>query len=271
MRNPGLRRLMAAATAVGSAATAVLLLAASPALAYSSPTYHVLNTRVGLVVRANATDPGAPAVRTLPDGTGWTADCAVRGRAVGNGNPVWHHLVSPVVGYLADYWTDTPGSGGPNQPFLPGEPTCGAVPPPPPAAIPAAPVTAQMQAAANWAIAEMRSPDPTWSDHYRHAWSGWCEQFVEQAEGFTFRFPTALADYAWARDHGRLHTDANPPVGALVFYGGGSAGHVAVSIGGGQAVGTYGFVGWRVPVRQYPVVGFLTGNPYLGWANPIGS
>ena len=33
---------------------------------------------------------------------------------------------------------------------------------------------------------------------------------------------------------------------------------------------TYGYVGQRLPVQQYPVIGFLT-NPYLGWANPIGS
>ncbi|CAO5151396.1 SH3b domain-containing protein [Frankia sp. AiPs1] len=272
-RPRGGARVPAALTAVLASAAATLVLAASPALAYTSPTYHVLNTRVGLTVRVNATDPNAQVVRTLPDGTGWTADCAVRARAVGNGNPVWHHITSPVVGYLADYWTDTPGAGGPNQQFLPGEPTCGAAQPTPPTATSTSTSTAatpQMRLAVAWALAEKNSPDPTWSDHYHHAWSGWCEQFVEQAENFTFRFPTALADFAWQRDHGRLHTGGTPPAGALVFYGGGSAGHVAVSIGGGQAVGTYGFVGQRLAVRQYPVVGFLT-NPYLGWSTPIGS
>ena len=60
-------------------------------------------------------------------------------------------------------------------------------------------------------------------------------------------------------------------MGALVYYGaGGGFGHVAVSIGGGQEIGTYGFVSKPLAVRQYPVVGFLS-NPYLGWANPIGS
>jgi hypothetical protein len=132
------------------------------------------------------------------------------------------------------------------------------------------PVTAQMRSAADWAVAEMHSPDPTWSDHFGHAWSGWCEEFAEQAEGFPQTFPTALSQYTWQRDHGRIHTDTNPPVGAVVFWDGGSAGHVAISIGGGQAVGTYGNVGQRLAVRQYPVVGFLTNN-YLGWANPVGS
>jgi len=129
-------------------------------------------------------------------------------------------------------------------------------------------VTAQMQAAANWAIAQKGS---TFSSYFGHPWSGWCEQFAEQAEGFPARFDSALLAYQWEAGHGRIHNDANPPVGALVFYGGGGgAGHVAVSIGGGQEVGTLGLAGDNRPVSQYPVVGFLS-NPYLGWALPIGS
>ncbi len=65
-----------------------------------------------------------------------------------------------------------------------------------------------------------------------------------------------------------------PPVGALVFYrGGGGDGHVAVSIGNGQEVGTLGMLGDRYPVSQYAVVGspLLRSNPYLGWALPFGS
>lgn len=132
-------------------------------------------------------------------------------------------------------------------------------------------ITSQMQSAASWAISEKNSPNPAWSDHYGHYWSGYCEQFAEQAEGFQFRYPTALADYQAEANAGRIHTDTNPPVGALVFYSGaGGAGHVAVSLGNGQEIGTIGNVGDRSPVRQYPVIGFLT-NPYLGWAVPMGS
>lgn len=130
--------------------------------------------------------------------------------------------------------------------------------------------TANMIAAANWAIAEKNSPDPTWSDHFRHPWSGYCEQFVEQANGFRFWFTSAIADYTWHRDRGRIHVDANPPVGALVFYGGGGGfGHVGVSIGGGQAISTQGSVGQRLPVWQHAVTGLA--NPYYGWAYPIGA
>jgi hypothetical protein len=63
-------------------------------------------------------------------------------------------------------------------------------------------------------------------------------------------------------------------VGALVFYGGdGGAGHIAVSIGNGQEIGTLGYIGDRYPVSQYAVVGSpqLNSNPYLGWALPFGS
>lgn len=88
--------------------------------------------------------------------------------------------------------------------------------------------------------------------------------------GFTFGFDTALADYRWQWSHGRIHDDANPPAGALVYYASGAFGHVAVSIGNGQAVGTLGVAGQSLAVQQHPVLGFLS-SPHLGWANPIGS
>jgi len=55
--------------------------------------------------------------------------------------------------------------------------------------------------------------------------------------------------------------------------GGYEAGHVAVSTGNGQEIATLGYVGDRYPVSQYVVVVSpqLSGNPYLGWALPIGS
>jgi hypothetical protein len=118
------RRVVALALAAAGAAGGGLLGLASPAQAYTSPGYGVVGTgSASLIVRAG---PSAAAIAVLRDGTAWAADCAVRGRAVGDGDPVWQHLISPVTGYIADYWTDTPGPGGPNQPFLPGEPTCGA-------------------------------------------------------------------------------------------------------------------------------------------------
>ena len=58
------------------------------------------------------------------------------------------------------------------------------------------------------------------SAHYGGNWSGWCEQFAEQAEGFKFTFGSALDDYRAEYAANRIHSDSNPPVGALVFYDG---------------------------------------------------
>ena len=131
-----------------------------------------------------------------------------------------------------------------------------------------------MQNAANWTISEKNSPNPAWSDHFGHYCSGGCEQFAEQTEGFQFSYPSALADYQAELNAGRIHAGTIPPAGALAFYGvGKGAGHVAVSTGNGQEIATLCYVGDRYPVSQYVLVGSpqLSGNPYLGWALPIGS
>lgn len=227
------------------------LLTLVPGVASASQRYAV--TANGVALR---TGPGTgyALLGRLNTGAAIDIDCQFQGGTNIGGNATWDHLTGGQ--WLADYYTNTPSFNS----YAPGLGPC-----------PVGGVTSQMQAAANWVVSEMNSPDPTWSDHFGHPWSGYCEQFVEQAEGFAFTFPTAIADYQWEANNGRIHTDTNPPVGALVFYGGGGGdGHVAVSLGGGQEIGTYGYVGQRLPVQQYPVVGFLT-NPYLGWANPIGS
>jgi hypothetical protein len=73
-------------------------------------------------------------------------------------------------------------------------------------------ITPQMQKAANWAISEKNSPNPTWSDHFGHYWSGRCEQFAEQAEGFQFSHPSALADYQAELNASHIHTGTIPPL-----------------------------------------------------------
>lgn len=250
-----LRRVLAG-VAVSAVGVATLVVGAeSAAAAGTFTTTGSVNVRSG-----PGTNYGI--VAGEPSGAGFSLICQWQNGTSVGGNATWDRVqfANGVTGAISDYWTTTPSWNS----YAPGTPDCNQTPPAPT-------VTPQMQAAANWAVAEMRSPDPTWSDHFGHPWSGYCEQFAEQAEGFTFRFPSATADFQWQSANGRIHTDTSPPVGALVYYGGGGGfGHVAVSIGGGQEIGTYGFVGQRLAVRQYPVVGFLS-NPYLGWANPIGS
>jgi cell wall-associated NlpC family hydrolase len=116
-----------------------------------------------------------------------------------------------------------------------------------------------------WALTELGSPKPSWSDQLQAPWSGYCEAFVEIAYGTRHLYGTALADYSAQKAAGRIHTDTEPPAGALVFYGGGSTGHVALSVGGGQVITTWGFEGQHYPVVETQVRAFS--NPYYGWAD----
>jgi cell wall-associated NlpC family hydrolase len=97
-------------------------------------------------------------------------------------------------------------------------------------------------------------------------WSGYCEAFVEIAYGTRHHFASATANYRAQAAAGRIHTDANPPVGALVFYSGGQYGHVALSVGGGQVITTWGHAGDRYDLRLTGV--HSLSNPYLGWSYP---
>jgi hypothetical protein len=124
--------------------------------------------------------------------------------------------------------------------------------------------TSASQRAVDAATAEMNSPDPTWSDADASPWSGLCETFVERMYGVIGQYPTATDNFAAQRDAGQLHTDSDPPPGALVFWSSSSsAGHVAISIGGGQVIGTTGYWGDRTAVSQY---GLDYAGGYLGWA-----
>jgi hypothetical protein len=131
------------------------------------------------------------------------------------------------------------------------------------AAKPTAPKT-QATAALDWALAELVSPDPSWSDELNAPWSGWCEAFVEVAYGTRQRYASAITDYDTQKRLGRIHTDDMPPAGALVFYGGGEDGHVALSAGYGQVITTWGLVGQRYQIREVGVHAFS--NPYYGWS-----
>lgn len=98
-----------------------LLLSQAPAHA-NIDGYRVTGTGgVGLRVRADPYDANAAVVTVLPDGTAFSAVCAVRGRDV-FGNTVWHKISSPAQGWISDYYTTTPGF---NQ-YIPGELDCNA-------------------------------------------------------------------------------------------------------------------------------------------------
>jgi uncharacterized protein with LGFP repeats len=183
-----------------------------------------------------------------------------------------------VRGNILNYWlanggatgrfryplTDSyPNNGGHRQDFEGGSifwsASTGSITVPPPQ-----PVLTREQKAANWAIAEKNSPNPSWSDEFGRAWSGYCEGFVEVAYGKMNQFTSALNHYYWHLNSGRIRTDTSPPLGAIVFYAGGSYGHVGISIGSGQVISTQGYGGQYLPVWQHSVTGLS--NKYLGWA-----
>ena len=131
-------------------------------------------------------------------------------------------------------------------------------------------ITSQMQAAVSWAtsqLGQLKMSNGTY-------WSGWCELFAEQAE-HSRSFGSAALDYEAEKTAGRVHSGYNAPPGALVFWWSGNPndnGHVAVSIGDGQAIGTYGESSAHpYPIKSYSIATGITSPPYVGWAFPFGS
>jgi hypothetical protein len=82
---------------------------------------------------------------------------------------------------------------------------------------------------------------------------------VENAYGTSGRYASALADYQAQKAAGRIHTDTNPPMGALVFYSGidPSLGHVEISNGDGRYWDSDGTI---------HLVNFSYGGTYYGWS-----
>jgi hypothetical protein len=244
------RRRLLTSLAAGALAVATLLTAAAPAQAGITG-YAVTGTGgAGLAVRTNPTDPGAPAVAVLADGTYFTAECAVRGRNV-NGNTVWHRISAPANGWISDYYTTTPGF---NQ-YIPGEPDCGSSPPP---------TGTREQRAMNWARSVLGQTHTNGDlGDSNHPWNGWCDNFVGHAYGRSASgYATAIAHFNSLNGRGMIHTDANPPAGALVFYNAASingwAGHVMLSEGNGN------FITTAATVRRVSIN--WPGAPYLGWS-----
>jgi len=98
---------------------------------------------------------------------------------------------------------------------------------------------------------------------------GRCDEWVAKYYGYSSSgYATASSHWASIPGNDKHPGDANPPAGALVFWGGG-AGHVAISTGNGNVVST-----------DYPRSGMVSktsissitngwGKSYLGWSVPV--
>ena len=120
------RRQLTRVLTVGALAATAAVSMAVPAQAAITTGYHVAGTgSAGSPVVSDPRAATATPITRLADGTALTIDCGVRARGV-HRDTVWHHITSPVNGYVSDYYTDTPGF---NQ-FLRGEAACASTPAP---------------------------------------------------------------------------------------------------------------------------------------------
>jgi surface antigen len=121
------RRRLTQVFAIGAVTAGALVAVAAPAQAAGTTAYHVAGTHgAGSRVVSNPGADSAATIATLADGTALTIDCGVRGRSVHRDN-VWHHITSPVNGYIANYYTDTRRANR----LISGEATCSATKPVP--------------------------------------------------------------------------------------------------------------------------------------------
>ena len=224
-------------------------------------TYQVSGTG-GVGVRLRNTPRMADVKGVGPgEGASFQLKCQAWGEAVGGyANRVWDYIVwNGQEGYIPDTYTNTPTVA--NQ-MVPGVPQCGAtvVPVQPPS-------TSAVDAAVNWALSKQGVT----------SYDYWCLKFSLDAYRIGANVPKTSADFArlwWDQRPTAQHRgDFNAPKGALVFWSAWLTldgiyrdwGHVAISLGDGRVVTTYGPDG----VRGVHIMNINVGSGrYLGWIMP---
>jgi hypothetical protein len=277
------------------ALSAAMALASAVALTANAQAaeYQVIGTGGTLHVRT-APSLSAPIVGNLGDGTTINILCQTRGDQV-VGSTMWDKIDSPIVGYVADWYTTTPVVNNPSpglpecvppntprepepapnsqpspqpQPAPQPQPSPQPVPQPQPAPQPPPAPQTTVAGLAESYNGQREIPAAfarTW--HVGPHWSGYCEAFVALVayEGHG-RYGNALADYYAHRSHGQIHNGV-PPRGAIVYWNPSDnrVGHVGISLGNGLEISTYGFAPQDLPIQIHKYNYF--GN-YLGWAMP---
>jgi hypothetical protein len=128
---------------------------------------------------------------------------------------------------------------------------------------------------ANWAIGHLGQTTGSsteaaqftaadWAPGPVGEWSGDCPKFTFLAWGKQTLRGNAIDLFRQYRSLGRVHP-GRPPRGALVFWNRTNLGHVAISIGNWQAIGTQGVDNQRLPIARYGV----NTPDYLGWTMPV--
>lgn len=262
-------------------ASATLALAVTLTASAQAAEYQVVGTDGTLHVRT-APSLSAPIVGNLSDGTTINILCQTRGDQV-VGSTMWDKINSPVVGYVADWYTTTPVVNNPSPglpecvpPNTPREPEPNPQPAPQPQPASQPQPAPQPQSAPQPTVASLaesyngQREIPSAFAHTWHVgphWSGYCEAFVALvAYGGHGRYGTALADYYAHRSHGQIHNGV-PPRGAIVYWNPADnrVGHVGISLGNGMEISTYGFSPQDLPIQIHKYNYF---HNYLGWAMP---
>jgi surface antigen len=179
------RRQLTRVLTVGALAATAAVSMAVPAQAAITTGYHMAGAgSAGSPVVRDPRAATATPITRLADGTALTIDCGVRGRGVHRAT-VWHHITSPVNGYVSDYYTDTPGF---NQ-FLRGEASC--TPATAPATgTPATPPVPPVPPATNTPVAT-RGATITYNEGY----AGSCVYYVmDRFHQMTGVYPKAFGD-----------------------------------------------------------------------------
>jgi hypothetical protein len=146
--------------------------------------------------------------------------------------------------------------------FSPGLKRCGAALPPIPPGGPGSFKVLQALSRAAGQVGKTFQPNGT-------QWACWCDRFVAFAYGLSQSgFTSAWNHYNSVLARGMIHTDRNPPAGALVFYNvSRPSGHVVFSVGDGVVITTpYSLNCPAVGVVYKTTLGAF--NNYLGWSWP---
>lgn len=99
---------------------------------------------------------------------------------------------------------------------------------------------------------------------------GMCDNFVANMFGYSASgYPTAINHWNSIPANEKHPGDMNAPAGALMFWGGGSAGHVALSDGHGGIFSTDYPSPGVVSHVSASVIGSQWHKPYLGWSIPV--
>jgi surface antigen len=267
------RRHLTRSLMVGAAAAGAAVSIAVPAQAAAVTGYHVAGTAgAGSRIVSDPRNLNAAPVATLTDGTAITIDCGVRIRRF-NRDTVWHHITSPVTGYITGHHIDAPR----HDRFLRGESACaptatpsrpGPTTPAPVTPAPSVPVTPAPSTPAPSTPAPS-TPVATRGAtiNYNQGYAGTCVFYaLDRFHQLTGVYPKAFGDAKYLATSAASNgwTIGNVPrVNSLVVFQGGQNG----------ASAQYGHAAWveKVSGNQIYVAEMNFPNPYTvtyRWLTP---